>query len=191
MRQAAIAKVCDLAGCGRKHWAKGLCKKHYEKKRVTGTLSPIHHGTRAFVDAAITSDTDDCIIWPYRLNDGGYGVVTHEGKQTPVHRVVLIKTKGSPPSPALVAAHAPVICHDRRCINPKHLRWATRSENEADKALDGTRPFGSSNGQSKLSEPQVIQIKSDKRTQATIASDYGISQPLVSAIKNEKRWCHA
>src|SRR3972149_6987421 len=86
-------KNCDLKGCKHKHHANGLCKKHSEKMRITGTLSPIHHGTRAFVDAAIASDSDGCIIWPYRLSASGYGIVTHEGRRTPVHRVVLIKTK--------------------------------------------------------------------------------------------------
>lgn len=183
-----MQRLCSVDACKCKHHGNGLCKKHYEKRRRTGTLRPIHHGTRVFVDEAIASDSDDCIIWPYRLNAGGYGVVTHEGRQMPVHRVVLIKTKGCPPSPTHVAAHAPVICHDRRCINPNHLRWATRAENEADKSLDGTRQYGEQNGHSKLTSTQAQAIRKDGRKLSQIAEEYGISQSAVSMIKAGKRW---
>lgn len=32
----------------------------------------------------------------------------------------------------------PVICHNRGCVNPRHLRWGTRQDNIADRILDGT-----------------------------------------------------
>lgn len=190
MGRRASTRACDLDGCERKHHANGLCKKHSEKKRITGTLEPIHHKYQSIMADAVKSNIDECIIWPSRLGAGGYGVVTHEGKQTPVHRVVLIKAKGLPPSPSHVAAHAPVICHDRRCINPKHLRWATRAENEADKALDGTRAFGEFNGNAKLTDGEVKSIKADQRKNRDIAEEFGVSRSLVSMLKGGKRWKH-
>lgn len=47
-------------------------------------------------------------------------------------RVSLEVFVGSPPEGA-EAAHDPVLCLHTDCVNPAHLRWASREENEADK----------------------------------------------------------
>ena len=38
-----------------------------------------------------------------------------------------------PPAPGQEAAHDPERCPYTDCVNPTHLRWASRTENEADK----------------------------------------------------------
>lgn len=37
------------------------------------------------------------------------------------------------PKPGEEAAHKPHLCPFKTCVNPKHLYWATREQNEADK----------------------------------------------------------
>jgi hypothetical protein len=54
------------------------------------------------------------------------------------HRYVLTLTAGPPPFPRAVAAHAPLVCHNPACVNPRHLRWASQAENAADMKIDGT-----------------------------------------------------
>jgi len=91
-----------------------------------------------FCEWAAAQNVDHCIIWPFALTPHGYGRVRYKGVRTSAHRVVLEMAKGPPPSSDYVAAHAPVICHNPSCVNPRHLRWASVLENSKDRILDGT-----------------------------------------------------
>lgn len=85
-----------------------------------------------FVQSALMSDTDQCILWPFNIHPSGYPTTSLDGVGMRVHRHVCEKSHGQPARPELHAAHN---CGVKACINPKHLRWATAKENEADKKL--------------------------------------------------------
>jgi hypothetical protein len=77
------------------------------------------------------------------------------------------------------------------CVNPNHLRWATRKENEADKISHGTHNRGERHGQSKLTESMVLEILATKDlSHQIIASRYGVSRFAIDSIKNRKAWKH-
>jgi hypothetical protein len=81
-------------------------------------------------------ETDECIVWPFG-REHGYASLAMDGKQRRLAVVVLERRVGPRPA-GMLACHAPVICHDRACINYRHLRWATFTENALDRALDDT-----------------------------------------------------
>lgn len=91
-----------------------------------------------FATAAATHDEPGCLLWPYKQNGHGYGSLWVNGSAIQAHRFVLRLAKGDPPDESYEAAHAPLICHNRLCVNPAHLRWATRSANQRDRSLDDT-----------------------------------------------------
>lgn len=129
-------------------------------------------------------DTDHCIYWPFYLYKNGYGYLRFKGVDRPVHRVSLMMATGEDPA-KLDASHT---CHIRRCVNPRHLSWKTRSENLRDRPYNGTVNRGEVNGNAKLTRTDVAAILRDRRVQHVIAKDYGIAQPTVSKIKLGQRW---
>ena len=78
-----------------------------------------------------------CFIWFGNALPSGRGRVSIKGKMTLATRVVLSEAVGPPPQSGLDAAHDTMNgCCGPACINPEHLRWATRRENCFDRPLE-------------------------------------------------------
>ena len=106
-----------------------------------------------------------------------------------VHRLVL-KAFVGPCPPGMEACHGNGVRTDNRLIN---LRWATHSENEADKRLHGTNCAGSKCGSAKLTESQVRSIKamlSRGLFSTAIGRMLGIPASTVQNIKNGSTWSY-
>lgn len=140
-----------------------------------------------FLAAAQTSDTDECIAWMWAKDPYGYGKCRWDGKDLKPHRIVCEAVHGAAPSTLHEAAHS---CHVRACVNPRHLRWATRQENERDKVNAGRVLRGEAVSNSILRPHEVASIYLSTLSQRKLAKTFGISQQLVSNIKLGKRWGH-
>ena len=145
----------------------------------------------AFLRSLVGRNDNECVPWPFpsRCEDN-YGVVQYEGRLTGAHRVMCRLAHGEPPTPKHHAAHS---CGRSICVNPLHLRWATASENEADKKLHGTVPH--SNGLPRLSENQVRRIKrrltTVERGDIThLAFQFGVARKTINDIRFGKTWRH-
>ncbi len=134
--------------------------------------------------------TDDCIIWPLGCTSSGYPAF-HVGHSTrSAHRAACEWTHGSPPLKGMQAAHT---CGAKRCVNPRHLRWATQSENEADKQQHGRTNRGSRHGHARLSEDDVLFIRlllaiPDKASLTDIARRFDVDATAVHKIKTGLTW---
>ena len=147
---------CAVEDCANAGTSKGLCSAHYSRKKrhgdptAGGPLRPRGKNTvkraprgapRAFVERAARSETDECIIWPFAISGCGYGSVWNGTSMVSAPREVLLVAKGKPPSDEYHAAHQPVVCANRACCNPRHLRWALPTGNSADRLLDGKHKY--------------------------------------------------
>jgi len=65
-----------------------------------------------FFLSALKTNTSRCIIWPFGTRKG-YGQIRIGGKDEPVHREVLKRTVGLPPTASHEAAHEPSVCHNK------------------------------------------------------------------------------
>lgn len=184
-------KLCSIENCFSKSFRRGWCSGHYARWRRHGdpTLGRTPVGEpHAFLEKAILMETDDCIEWPYGKTTFGYGTVYIEGMKCRAHRVVLERTCGPAPTDRHLAIHAPGICHNPSCVNKRHLRWGTYSENNSDKLIDGTDARGENHGNSTLNADQVLSIRDDIRDLSKIAQEYQIHKETVRKIKLGVRW---
>lgn len=141
---------------------------------------------RSFLEYAFKYSGEACLEWPFALQGNGYSKVGYEGRVQTGHRVVCLVVHGSCPS-GYEAAHR---CGNRRCLNPGHIRWASGTENQADRRLHGTELKGSKNPAAKLSETAVRDIRDrrGKARQVDLAAEYGVTQALISKIQRGHVW---
>lgn len=189
----AKAKLCAVEGCGNPHKAKGYCFKHYARVRRHGTPNPATAKTQpgeafAWLRAHLGHENpDDCLVWPFATNRGGYGHMRLDGEYQRPHRVMCLMAHGMPSEGKSHVAHS---CANRVCVNPHHLRWASKEDNEADKVMHGTSNRGSRHGMARLSEDDVRAMRTLKgaMSYSRIAAQFGVSYFTVWEILNGKRW---
>lgn len=101
--------------------------------------------------------------------------------------VVCTTFHGEKPSPNHQVAHWNGDIHDNR---PANLRWATPKENTGDQMRHGTRPLGKRHWKSKLSDADVLAIRSSGLILRTISERYGISIGHAHNVVKGKSWKH-
>lgn len=181
-----LIRKCSVDGCDRKHTARGLCARHYQRLRVYGSteLSRAENGApEKFLRDLKGHNGAECVLWPFSLDKNGYGRIGCKQSGFPTktaHRLICIWEHGWPPFEGAEAAHS---CGNQRCVNPRHLRWKSTRENNRERLVHGTLPRGEKNWAAKLTDAQVVAIKNDQRRQVEIAASYGCSQTHVSRIK--------
>lgn len=75
-----------------------------------------------------------------------------DGRTHTVSRLVCEYINGKAPSPEHEAAHNCGKGHEG-CVNPLHMRWATRAENFSDKVIHGTSMRGKLHWKNRMDTP--------------------------------------
>jgi len=129
-----------------------------------------------------------------RIGSNGYlRVMLQQGRGRTnayhVHALVAAAFLGPRPT-GLEVAHRD---GDRSNASLENLRYATKSENAQDRRSHGTYPIGEVNGNHKVTEAQVMQIRARYQSgerQSDIAHTFGISSSQVSNIVRNAAWSH-
>lgn len=120
-----------------------------------------------------------CLIWPFaresRVGRAMMGMAS-EGKSRWVHRIICEMVHGPAPADKPQAAHS---CGngDQGCVNPRHLSWASNSENQHQRYAHG-RGNPNANGRASMFTPEQIEdirAKYGEFTQTKLAEMYGCS----------------
>lgn len=119
-----------------------LCKTHYGRIRGIGKFDSgcIDGKPMKFIESLINIKTDSCINWPFYKGCGdNRAVINFKGEATAAARVALIINGFPPPSSDSYALHDPYVCSNPSCVNLRHLRWGTCSDNMYDRAIERER----------------------------------------------------
>lgn len=135
----------------------------------------------------------DCWPWQGSPDANGYGRIGaggKYGKSLLAHRAAYESAVGPIP-PGLHVLHR---CDNPPCCNPAHLWAGTDADNNADMIAKGRKRWrasqGTAHGCAKLTDAQVLAIRSAPGKQRDIAKEYGVSQTTVNYIKLRKLWTH-
>lgn len=191
-------KICSIDDChnsceinvgGRK----GMCSTHYQRIKKYGDPNFVKYNRPAkdFITKNANYSSNECLTWPFHIAKDGYGRVSmpNNGHLTTASRLMCMTAHGNPPTDRHECAHS---CGNgnKGCVNPRHLYWATPTQNQADRVIHGTSNRGTNQWKSKLTEKDVLEIRNllGTETQTSIARRYNVDPSLISDIKRRKKW---
>ena len=125
--------TCSVEGCQKKKKSdRRMCSMHASRWERTGTLEakPQFRTPDESLAARTREDERGCLVWLGALGRGGYGVIQVEGRTVAAHRYAWERSNGPIPSGRIIDH----MCHNRACVNVKHLRLATHSQNSQNRA---------------------------------------------------------
>ncbi len=128
----------------------------------------------------------DCWPWVAGKFTDGYGAFQLNGKARRSHRLAWSIVNGPIPA-GLQVLHS---CDNPICMNPDHLRAGTHDDNMRDKIIRNRNCPGALNGNSKLSESDVVKIRKEwpRLTQLKLAAKYGVDRTCIQRILWRKSW---
>lgn len=137
--------------------------------------------------------SDGCWLWIGAKNRKGYGshkIELHGKVVHTAHRVAMTLKLGKtlPPWPTVVM-HS---CDVRACCNPDHLSLGTQTENVADQDRKGGthRARGRQHGRAKLTEADVLYIRSSNESDAVLGRRFGVFSTTIHSARVGKKWGH-
>lgn len=153
-----------------------------DKKSVEGALDTYDDRNavaRRFFEKTARTDTEHgCIRWTAATGSSGYGQMGLDGKIYYAHRISYVLA-GHNLDRSETIDH--LVCGNKWCVNPDHLQPGTDADNNQ------------SPNTGKLDEDDVEEIvrrydTEPNTTQTDLADEFGIDQPHISEILNEKAW---
>lgn len=175
------------------HWKRSI--KQGAAKFCSNKCKKNHLGENNFFDRKlkifnrhVVKYENSCWDWKGYIR-GGYSVFMVNKKHVLAHRFSWSLLNGEIPKEKQINHH----CDNPKCTRPDHLYLGTSQENDRDRVARDRQAKGSKNGDSKLNEEKVSEIKKLLKMGVTItrlAKDYNVSQTCIWLIKSGKKWKH-
>jgi len=138
----------------------------------------------------INKTNSGCWIWQGSACGDGYGFFQINGKRYKPHRYSFEHYNGPIPK-GMFVCHK---CDIPLCVNPAHLWLGTLQDNHNDMMIKGRHGYGKqlgkNNPSAKLTEQQVLEIRSLPGPNWKLAIQYNVSKNTIDCIKNRKSWTH-
>lgn len=178
-------RCCTVDNCGRAYFAKGLCQRHYERKRKSGQIELLSLEDRFWKKV---NKTEGCWLWTGGKNADGYGIVCVASTREAAHRVSWKLHNGPIPEGRHVLHH----CDNPPCVRPDHLFLGDQVANVADMMAKGRglKSRGEQQANAKLTEQAVRDIRDSSLSQRALARKYGVKHKAIGCIKRRETWTH-
>jgi hypothetical protein len=185
-------KICTIPNCLNAYYAKGLCNKHYLRRKRGQDLysqsvyeeTPLERFSKKYTKAA-----SGCWEWDFPRPDGRANTFNYDGKVQSAYRVSYQLHKGPIPEGLCVLHH----CDNGLCVNPDHLFLGTHHDNYEDmrsKGRSNTAHGEQKKRIAKLTEEAVRDIKTSSMNGSQLAKKYGVDRRTVYDILDGKTWKH-
>lgn len=143
--------------------------------------------SRFWSNVEISKDPNACWEWKNNCSHPfGYARFGHSGKVELAHRFSY-NIHNPPLKKGECVLHQ---CDNPKCVNPAHLKAGSRKDNANERVLRDRGTKGSSVPTSKLTEQQVLEIRSSKLPVSKLASLYNCSESNIYLIKSRGNWKH-
>jgi hypothetical protein len=142
-----------------------------------------------FNERYIPEPNSGCWLWVGAILPDKYGTIRIDGRTQKAHRVSWELHRGQIPE-GLFVCHK---CDVRCCVNPDHLFLGTQQDNVNDMMRKGRGKYahaGAKNPQAKLTDADVIAIRSSRKPYQTIAEQFGIATVTVGLVRRRITWRH-
>lgn len=153
-----------------------------------------YHAAKSGVSAesfwARVDRTGVCWLWLGAKSPKGYGKIKWNGRDDRAHRVAWELSR-SPVPEGMWVLHT---CDTPACCNPLHLFLGDNLTNNRDKAAKGRQINGERHKLAKLTEADVIAIRSALSSRSAsrrgLAATFGVSRSLIDHIAAGRTWKH-
>ena len=161
-----------------------MSKFHNAKNRSKPLIDSFH-------EKYVKGLEGDCWVWIASKMRTGYGQINaRDGRIVTAHRLSYQLHKGEIPS-GMFVCHT---CDNRACVNPDHLWLGTPKDNIQDMMKKGRAvrnpARGTKNHAAKLTENQVAEIYTSRKSNVELAKQFGVTAACVFNIKNGFSWSH-
>lgn len=129
-----------------------------------------------------------CLLWLGTVYTNGHACLFWDGRLQRAHRLPWELVNGPIP-PGLSGCHH---CDVRSCVNEAHIFPGTHADNMADMARKGraARQRGEAHGAARLTDEQVLQIRSASGPARPLGARFGVSSNQIRLIQRGKNWRH-
>jgi hypothetical protein len=129
-----------------------------------------------------------CWLWTGATFKSGYGQLLRDNKKVHAHRIAWNLYRGSIPD-GLYVLHK---CDVHPCVNPHHLFLGTHADNMADMIAKNLQdaPRGERQHCAKLTEAQIIDIRTSTDSLRAMARKYNVRYSNISMIRRRQTWKH-
>ena len=189
------SRKCTVPACNSRHHAKGFCKPHWDRwRRYDNPLggTTFEGQPLAWLKAHVNYSGKECLLWPFARDNYVYARIRLNNRNSHAHSWMCERTHGPRPNRNHVCAHSCGRGNDG-CLNPRHLRWATKSQNQLDRRAHATDPRGEGHPLVRLDSSSVLTIYWRAwagELHQNIANQFGIDRKYVSKIKHRHVWQH-
>lgn len=132
--------------------------------------------------AKVREDESGCWLWTAVLNNKGYGTISSRCRPIFAHRFSYELHSGEPIPPGAEIDH---ICHVTHCVNPAHLRLATRKQNNENRSgVEAASGYRGVHWVAKVKRWRVIVSHNGKTYSGGYFSDVRDADRAAAALRN-------